>query len=83
MHACARQRFRAADDVPQLALRQNNLPVVQDLWFRYDPPTLIIAITWYQTKPKFGGFLHDRLAFSYSGSEESVRPLGSDGVACG
>jgi hypothetical protein len=65
---------RPVDVLPQLALRQpNNLPRAEDLWFRYDPPVLIVAVTWYQTVSKFGKLVHDLLSFSYAGNEESVR----------
>ena len=33
--------------------------------FRYDPPVLLLVMTWHETQAKFGQFLHDRLAFSY------------------
>ena len=54
-------------------LRAETLPQVHDLWFRYDPPVLIVALTWYQTLSKFGKFLYDLLGFSYAGRRESVR----------
>jgi hypothetical protein len=46
----------------------------RDIWFRSDPPVLIVSITWHRTDEKFGEFLHKRLALSYFGNADSVSP---------
>ena len=57
----------------QLVTRQGVvLPSKGAVWFRYDPPTLIVAITWHLTQAKFGRLLHDRLALSYFNNAKSV-----------
>ena len=47
----------------------------QDTWFHYDPPVLIVAITWHQTPIGFGQLLHTHLALSYFNDEDSVNSL--------
>ena len=64
---------RGSNTASQLELRQNNLPHVHDIWYRYDPPVLIVAITWFQTAAKFGKLVYDLLSRSYAGNESSVR----------
>lgn len=44
----------------------------RDTWFRYDPPVLIVAITWHQTPVGFGRLLHTNLALTYFNDEESA-----------
>ena len=61
-----------ANTVSQLELRQANLPHVHDIWHRYDPPVLVVAITWFQTTTKFGKLVYDLLSRSYAGNEGSV-----------
>ena len=41
------------------------------VYYRYDPPVLIVAITWHDTKG-FGRFLYDRLALAYRTNEDAV-----------
>lgn len=48
------------------------IPAKSTVWFRYDPPTLIVAITWHGTQAKFGRFFHERLALSYYNKAEWV-----------
>ena len=62
----------------QLKVHIKKLPEKQEFWFRYDPPVLIVAVTWHDTRKKYGQLLHDRLAFSYFNNEESV----SDPLVC-
>lgn len=66
-------RWHPAEAVLQLQLRQNNLPHAHELWIRYDPPVLVVVITWHQTAVKFGKLLYDLLSISYAGNEDSVR----------
>ena len=44
----------------------------QDILFRYDPPVLIITITWHEKQAQFGTFLHLRLRLNYFNNEDYV-----------
>lgn len=57
--------------VLQLAMRREALPKAETL-FRYDPPVLILAMTWFESKAQFGRHLHRRLALSYYNDEDAV-----------
>ena len=59
----------------QLTLRNPVIQDKKDLWFRYDPPVVIIVITWYQTQVKFGHFLYNKLQMSYFNNKNSVSNL--------
>ena len=52
-------------DQTQLDLRRPILPRMSRVWFRYDPPVLIIGVTWHQTSEPFIDYFHRRLALSY------------------
>lgn len=65
---------------PQLPLRRRQ-PDICDVWYRYDPPVLLIGAAWHQTEYRFISLLHHRLAMSYHDSHQMVSyPAG--GVAC-
>lgn len=49
------------------------LKKAHNIYFRYDAPTMIVAIKWHLTRTNFGRFLYDRLSFSYAGRPESVQ----------
>lgn len=57
----------------QLALRENSLPERDSIWFRYDPPVIVVAVTWHATTARFGRFAYDRLAFGYQSNAAAVR----------
>jgi hypothetical protein len=57
---------------PQLTFRDKNKPKKDCLWFRYDPPVLIVAFTWHETKVKFGRYLQRHLAYGYQHSPGHV-----------
>lgn len=40
--------------------------------YRYDPPVLIVALTWHETKAKFCDLLRLRLHLTYFSNAESV-----------
>lgn len=48
------------------------LPEKAKIWYRYDPPVLIVAITWHATQTLFGRFLHERLALNYFNTAQLV-----------
>jgi hypothetical protein len=58
---------------PQLPMPEAPNIVKPEVWFRYDPPVLIIAATWHETRMGFGEMLHNRIAASYVGNLHSVR----------
>ena len=47
-------------------------PHKKDTIFRYDPPVMIVASTWHETKVPYGRMLRDNLLREYSGNEASV-----------
>jgi hypothetical protein len=62
---------------PQLVLRQQSLRDKYSIWFRYDPPVLVVAITWHQTAKGLGELIHSRLALSYASDPGAVGSPGS------
>lgn len=56
----------------QLRLRDKEFPDMDDVWFRYDAPVLLVSITWHGTRARFGHYLHNRLLLSYFGTEDLV-----------
>lgn len=57
---------------PQLKL---NVPIQsdgRDRWFRYDPPVLIVSITWHENREMLGELAYKRLALAYAGNPGSV-----------
>jgi predicted amidophosphoribosyltransferase len=56
----------------QLTLRKE-IPRKNGLWFRYDPPVMIIGINWHEKSTPFSELLHKRLALVYDGYMENVR----------
>lgn len=57
----------------QLTLCQRDIILPKDLvWYWYDTPVLIIAITWHENKAKFGRFLYDKLSMSYTTNGATV-----------
>jgi hypothetical protein len=42
------------------------------VWFRYDPPVLIIGVTWHLTREPFIEYFHRRLALSYHDDTDLV-----------
>lgn len=46
-----------------------------DVWYRYDPPVVIIGATWHQTREPFIEYLHRRLALSYFDDTDLVSPF--------
>jgi hypothetical protein len=55
----------------QLDLRRT-LPHKMTVYFRYDPPVLIVAATWHETKVPYGRMLRDNLLRKYVNNEDSV-----------
>jgi len=49
------------------------VPDKRQILFRCDPPVLIIALTWHETRAKFATYFQDRLLLSYVNNEEDVR----------
>lgn len=63
----------------QLALTdQECLPDKSQVLFRYDPPVLIISLTWHEKRAAFAELLCVRLRVSYFDNADDVRP--PDGV---
>lgn len=56
----------------QVKMLNEARPRKQSIPYRYDPPVLMLVMTWHETQAKFGQFLHDRLAFSYFNNTEFV-----------
>ena len=56
-------------------LKETTRPRKDTIWFRYDPPVLIVTITWHQTPVGFGRLLHTQLALTYFNDESSVSYL--------
>ena len=50
----------------------------REILFRYDPPVLIISLTWQETRSEFAEHLRQRLRFNYFGDEENVSSLSSE-----
>lgn len=50
-------------------------PAIRDVYFRYDPPVLLIAATWHQEKHPFINVLHSILATRYFDSERLVSTI--------
>ena len=59
----------------QLELRRLEIPRRFDVWYRYDPPVVIIGATWHQTQEPFIEYLHRRLALSYFDDTDLVSPF--------
>jgi hypothetical protein len=57
---------------PQYTLREDALPHKKDIWYCYDAPVLVVAITWWKTPVGFGRLLHHQLALNYFGDEQLV-----------
>jgi hypothetical protein len=51
------------------------LPRLHDVWFRYDPPVIIIGATWHETREPFIEYFHRRLALSYFDDTDLVSSL--------
>ena len=56
----------------QLELRIKTTPPKRKVLFRYDPPVLIISLSWSGSQAKFGRYLHDRFTFAYVNNESFV-----------
>jgi len=52
---------------------QGRVPDKRQILLRCDPPVLIIALTWHETRAKFATYFRDRLLLSYVNNEEDVR----------
>jgi hypothetical protein len=48
-------------------------PGIFDVWFRYDPPVVIVALTWQETRDPFVNLLCAHLGTSYHGDMGLVR----------
>lgn len=44
----------------------------QRLLYRYDPPAVLISLTWEETRAKFAPYLRQKLQFSYFNNSEDV-----------
>lgn len=69
---CTRRNRRGAYIDLQLTPKEHNMANICDMWYRYDPSVLIVAITWHETEVTFGEFLHTRLGLAYQSNQESV-----------
>lgn len=56
----------------QLPLRDARPCNSDDLWYRYDPPVLIVSLDLDPTKAKFAQLLYTRLLMAYLGDEDMV-----------
>jgi hypothetical protein len=56
----------------QLTPKEYSVANLQDIWFRFDPAVLVVAITWHQTEVGFGEYIHTRLSLAYANNQESV-----------
>ncbi|KAF9781086.1 hypothetical protein BJ322DRAFT_1023203 [Thelephora terrestris] len=63
---CAKASHKACE----LKLRRT-MSDKRDVFLRYDPPVLIVATTWHETKIPYGRMLRDALLRMYVGEEES------------
>lgn len=55
----------------KLAVR---LPNARDVHFRYDPPVLIVSLSWHKTQATFGAQLYHHLSRKYGNNASSVSP---------
>jgi hypothetical protein len=55
----------------QLVMREAQ-PDISTLWYRYDPPVLIVAAMWHETEVRLSEHLHTKLALDYSGNADLV-----------
>ena len=64
-------------DIECVAICRLELPRMWNVWFRYDPPVIVIGVTWHQTREPFTEYFHRRLALSYYDDTDlvSVLPL--------
>jgi len=62
----------------QLLLSEQVQRDIDDVWYRYGSPALIVAITWHETRASFGQYLHNRLSLSYLGNEDFVGSTGNN-----
>ena len=44
----------------------------QRILYRYDPPVVLISLTWQETRAKFSPHLRQKLGFSYFNNDEDV-----------
>ena len=49
------------------------MPKKPHVLYRYDPPVLIIALTWHETWAGFADFLRGRMRFDYFNNDDDVR----------
>lgn len=59
----------------QFRLRINHYPRKTDIWFRYDPPILIVAATLHNDEESFCRVLYRNLALRYRKTSQSVCAL--------
>jgi len=60
----------------QFKLRIAHYPKKANIWFRYDPPILIVAATLHTEQYSFCRLLHHHLSVCYSKNTESVCAVG-------
>lgn len=58
--------------VPQFKLRIDHYPRKTDIWFRYDPPVLIVAATLHKEPDSFCRLLRQHIGLCYRGNATSV-----------
>lgn len=56
----------------QLPLRDQRSVHRDGIWFRYDPPVLLISLDLHGDKAKFVDLLYTRLLLAYVGGAEMV-----------
>jgi len=66
----------------QFKLRIKDYPRKVDIWFRYDPPVLIVAATLHKEQYSFCRLLHHHLSVGYRTNTEAVRAPGAVSLAC-
>ena len=48
------------------------MPKKLHVFYRYDPPVLIIALTWHETRAGFADFLRGLMRFDYFNNDDDV-----------
>ena len=50
------------------------VPDRRQVLYRYDPPVLLVSLTWHEKRTGFGHFLYQGMLLNYADSEEYVCP---------